>query len=291
MPRHRTNLDLEALRSFVMGVELGSFAVAAERLARSPSTLSGHLRRLERQAGAPLFERAGRGLALTPQGEALLGYARRMLALNDEALDALRGADLRGGVRLGVQEDFAEGLLAEVLARFGRTHGGVRLEVRVARNADLAARLASGQIDLALLWGDLAGAPRAEVLGEIPMVWLSRAAGAMPPGDAPLPLALFDPPCQFRTAATAALDAQGTPWRMALTSPSLAGLWAATAAGIGITARTRLGLPAGVRALAPGEGGLPALPRIALALRTAEDRPPPAVARLASILRESASQW
>ncbi|KAB8143132.1 LysR family transcriptional regulator [Chloroflexia bacterium SDU3-3] len=289
MPRHRTNLDLEALRSFVMGVELGSFAMAAERLSRSPSTLSGHLRRLEQQAGAPLFERAGRGLALTAQGEALLGYARRMLALNDEALDALRGADLRGGVRLGVQEDFAEGLLAEVLARFGRTHSGVRLEVRVARNADLAARLAAGQLDLALLWGQ--PPDTAQVLRELPMAWIVGERATPPPGDAPLPLALFDTPCQFRTAATAALDSHGLAWRAALTSPSLAGLWAATAAGIGITARTRLGLPAGVRALAPGERGLPALPRIALALRTAEDRPPPAVARLASILRESASQW
>ncbi|MCW0461596.1 HTH-type transcriptional regulator ArgP [Xanthomonas sacchari] len=88
--------DLDALRSFVAGVELGSFAKAAERSGRSTSAISAQLKKLEEQAGQPVLRRQGRGLALTEAGEALLGYARRLLELNDEAVVALQDTALQG---------------------------------------------------------------------------------------------------------------------------------------------------------------------------------------------------
>src|SRR5690349_24991038 len=93
MPR-TTTFDIDVLRSFVLGVELGSFAQAAERLNRSTSAVSAQLKKLEEQAGAPLLRKAGRGLALTETGETMLGYARRLLDLNDEAAAAVRGVQL-----------------------------------------------------------------------------------------------------------------------------------------------------------------------------------------------------
>src|SRR5580698_490352 len=111
----RVTFDLDVMRSFVTGIELGSFAKAADRLARSTSAVSAQLKKLEDQAGTPLLRKSGRGMALTEAGETMLGYARRLLELNDEAASAVRGIQLEGRVRLGLQEDFGESVLPEVL--------------------------------------------------------------------------------------------------------------------------------------------------------------------------------
>ncbi|WP_062536133.1 LysR substrate-binding domain-containing protein [Mizugakiibacter sediminis] len=285
----RIHFDLDVLRSFALGIELGSFAKAAERLGRSTSAVSAQLRKLEDQAGAPLLRKAGRGLALTDAGETLLGYARRLLDLNDEAAAAVRGVELEGWVRLGLQEDFGEGLLPEVLGRFARAHPRVRVEVRIARNAELLERVAAGRLDLALAWDAGAVGAHAERVGEVPMRWIG-AAGAPPAGGRdgePLPLVVLEAPCLLRSAAIAALDRAGLPWRIAFTSASLAGTWAAVAAGLGVSVRTPLGLPGSVRALAAGEAGLPALPMLGLGLHRAEAQPPAAVSRLAALILQS----
>ena len=129
----RITFDLEDLRSFVTGVELGSFAKAAERLGRSTSAVSAHLKKLEQQVGAQILRKAGRGMVMTETGETLLGYARRLLELNDEAAAAVRGLDLQGTVRLGLQEDFGETCLPQVLGSFARANPTVRIEARIAR--------------------------------------------------------------------------------------------------------------------------------------------------------------
>ncbi len=286
----RVNLDVDALRSFVLGLELGSFSRAAERVGRSSSAVSEQMARLEAQAGRSLLRRQGRSLAPTDAGEAMLGYARRLLELNDQAVAAVRGAELEGWARLGLPQDFAEQWLPEVLGRFARQHPRVRVEARAERNSELVERVGMGKLDLALVWGGPEG-PHAERLAELPVRWIGPARRELlwHPGE-PLPLVLFEPPCQFRTLGIAALDAAGISWRLAFTSPSLAGLWAAVAAGLGVSLRTPAGLPGSVRLLDQGEVGLPALPRIALSLHVAEADPPPAVARLTTILRETLSE-
>jgi len=102
------------------------FRQAADRLGRSTSAVSAQLKKLEGQAGAPILRKSGRGLALTPTGETLLAYARRLIELNDEAVAAARGVELEGWVRIGLQEDFGETLLPEALGRFARAHPKVR---------------------------------------------------------------------------------------------------------------------------------------------------------------------
>ena len=253
----RVTFDLDVLRSFVVGMELGSFAKAADRLGRSTSAVSAQLKKLEDQAGTPIFRKAGRGLALTDAGETMLAYARRLIDLNDEAVGAIGNVDLEGWIRLGVQEDFGEAMLPEVLGRFSRAHPRVKIEARIARNAELKDRIATGRLDLALVWGDGEHSVQAERLAELPMNWIGRAGGTEPKwpntNTDVLPLVLFEAPCLFRAAATGALDRAGISWRIAFTSPSLAGLWAATTAGLGITLRTGLGLRPGLAPLGATE--------------------------------------
>ena len=114
------NLDMDVLRSFAVGIDLGSFAKAASRLGRSPSAISLQLRKLEDQVGQQLVQKHGRGLVLTEAGEMMLGYARRLLDLNDAAVSALGSPALTGSVRIGLPQDFAETWLPETLGRFAR---------------------------------------------------------------------------------------------------------------------------------------------------------------------------
>ncbi len=316
--------DLDVLRSFVAGVDLGSFGRAADRLGRSTSAISAQMKKLEEQAGVPLLRKAGRGLALTEAGETMLAYGRRLLELNDQAARAVQGGELSGRVRLGMQEDFGEMVLPQVLGQFARAHPKVRIEARVARNAELLERLAVGQLDLVLAWDHDARVPHAERLLDLPMRWIGPAQPTHAAsrhgadtgsgtgdgngngnghrdrignrdGDGDVPLVAFEAPCLFRTCATDALDRAGLHWLPAFTSPSLAGLWAAVSAGLGLAVRTPLGLPASVRALAPGEQGLPALPSIALSLYRAQAQPDSVTAALGDIVRrciqDSAAAW
>ena len=280
----RTNFDMDALRSFCEGVDLGSFAKAADRLGRSTSAISMQMKKLEGQAGTDLLRKSGRGLELTAAGETLLGYARRILDLNDEARTALAGLELEGTVRLGLQEDFGERLLSNVLARFTRSHPDLQIEAVIARNSELVAQLQAGKIDLALGWHTDAALPHVDLLGDYPMRWIGSAAQYADNCSArePVRLVMLQAPCLMRKAATDALDRAGMPWRVVYTSASLAGIWAAVAAGLGVTVRTNLGLPGDVRVL----DGLPALPGIRLALYSGAATPTPACERMRELIKE-----
>jgi DNA-binding transcriptional LysR family regulator len=287
----RVNLNMDVLRTFVTGLELGSFSKAAQRLGRSQSAISTQLRRLEEQAGKTLFKKSGRGLALTSAGESLLSYAKRILELNDEAIDGLKDAEVEGWVRLGIPQDFAEGWLTGVLGQFARSHPKVRVEVRAEQNIAILDRLVQGELDLALTWG-ADDKVRAEPLVDLPMVWIGRPDWAGPKrlGSEPLPLIAFEPPCVFRSAGIAALDQAGLGWRLSFTSPSLAGLWAATEAGLGVTLRTTIALPRSLIVLKPASSGLPALPKVQLTLCRKKRGGAAVVNRLAEILRETIAE-
>lgn len=287
----RVNLNMDVLRTFVTGLELGSFSKAAQRLGRSQSAISTQLRRLEEQAGKALFKKSGRGLALTTAGESLLSYAKRILELNDEAIDGLQDSEVEGWVRLGIPQDFAEGWLTGVLGRFARAHPKVRVEVRAEQNVLVIERLVEGELDLAIAWGADDNV-HAERLLDLPMVWIGCPdwTGVKRLGSEPLPLVAFEPPCVFRSAGIAALDAVGISWRLAFTSPSLAGLWAATEAGLGVTLRTGIGLPRSLTVLKLASSGLPALPKVQLTLCRKKRGAAAAVNRLSEILRETITE-
>ncbi|UPG92197.1 LysR substrate-binding domain-containing protein [Luteibacter aegosomaticola] len=282
----RLTFDLDVIRSFVTGVELGSFSKAAERLGRSTSAISAQLKKLEDQVDAPLLRKAGRGLALTETGEVMLAYGRRLLDLNDEAASAMQGTELAGSVRLGLQEDFGESVLPEVLGLFRRAHPRLHIEVQLARNTALLDGVRSGRLDMALAWQTDASSIHAEHITTLAMRWIAAEGANAPDSNEPMPLVVLDAPCLMRAAAIDALDYAHRPWRIAFTSPSLAGTWAAVRTGWGLSVRTELGLPPGVQVLDAEQHSLPPLPALGLALYSSHATKSVAGERLATMIKE-----
>jgi DNA-binding transcriptional LysR family regulator len=236
----RINLDLDTLRTLCVAHDLGSMAQAAERLGRTPSAISLQMKRLQEELGTPLFRKRGRGLALTEAGELALAYSRRILALNDELLDTMQGANLAGHIRMGCPQDFAT-ILPPVLSHFSSLYPRMQIELRIEGNAALADAVEKAEIDLAVVIGHEDRA-KAEIVGQLEVVWIASSTFA-PSRDEPLPLAVLGPQCAFRRCAIRHLEAAAIPHRIAANSPSLDGLWAALLGGLGVTARTALNLP------------------------------------------------
>jgi DNA-binding transcriptional LysR family regulator len=278
------NLDLSVLRTLVAVVRSGSFARAAERVGRSESAVSLQIKRLEEQLRQKMFHRAGRNMLLTDAGERMLAYAERLIALNDEAVIEAGGLRLEGAVRLGIPPDFAETWLPTALARFARICPDVDIQTTVERSPALSALLTRGELDLAMSFAT-EQPEHARWSGLIPMAWIGTPNYVRRMED-PVRLVVFDPPCLFRAAATAALDDNGIPWTVDFKSSSLASLWAAVAAGLGITVRTPEGLPPQLTIL--GEAaGLPALPSTGLSLLQHGKPTSPAAAQLAEVLMDT----
>jgi DNA-binding transcriptional LysR family regulator len=281
------NLDMAALRSLVTVLDRGGLAHAAERIGRSPSAISQQMRKLELQVGEPLFRKEGRRVVLTEAGDRVHAYARRILELNDEAIHAVRGAAIDGTVRFGLPGDFAESWLPAALGQFRKAYPAVRVDVLVERNGLLLERLDRGELDLVLAMNRGARAD-AERLATLPMTWIGPAgAGEVVRPDMVLDLALYQPPCFFRQAATAALDQAGIMWRPAFVTASLHSLWAGVAAGLGLTVRTLADLPPALVRLDERQG-LPSLPGVDLCLHTASGPPSAALTHLRQAVLEQA---
>lgn len=258
------NLPTNMLRSFVAIVDAGSMLNAAERVFVTQSALSLQIKRLEELVQKPLFHREGRRLALTAAGELLLGYARRLLVLHDEALAAVTAGQFAGPVRVGMVQDFADLLLSGLLARFSELHADAQIFARVAGTAELQEMLARGQLDLLIGY---AAPGDAQAVRTAPSVWFGDDALTL---KAELPLVVLEKPCRFREAAIAALDAAGRPWRIAVETPNLSTLRAAIASGLGVSSRTGLFLR-DLPAVTPGL--LPPLPDVAcIVARAKPDR-------------------
>jgi len=259
----RPTFDMDALRTMVVGTDLGSFARAASQIGRSQSAVSMHLKKLEEQAGLPLFRRNGRGLAPTEAGEALLTYARRIIALNDEAAASLGAPIATASVRMGLPQDLFDDVMPEVMTRFSRRRSGVHLEVRAGRNYGLEEEVHAGRLEVAVAFFPAGSEAHGTLLSSLPMAWLGMRSLAKPSGEEPVPLVVFDHPCLFRQTALQALEGKGRRWRLSLTTPSLPGVWAALRSGYGISVRPVYPVPSGLRDVG-AELGLPKLPAIEL---------------------------
>lgn len=277
-----STLDPDLLRTFLAFADSGALARAASIVGRSPSAVTAQMQRLEDMIGAPLLAPEGRGRALTPMGEELVGHARRILAVHREAWLSLKGARADGRIALGSTQDFADSGLPELLRAFSRTHARIRLDLRVGRSGELTRGFEDGALDILIA---MRQAPEADEIGVLrePMLWLGASEGLAGPG-AELPLALLDPPCGFRAAAASALDAAGRPYRIAATSPSLSGLRAAVKGGIAVTVRTARWLEEGI-ADAAARHDLPALGHAEFTIRLRQDADEPA-RDLAALIRD-----
>ncbi|GAB1576746.1 LysR substrate-binding domain-containing protein [Bordetella petrii] len=225
-------MDLDLLHSFVSVVDAGGFTRAGERVHRTQSTVSQQIRKLEDALGCALFVREGRRVRLTEDGERLLGYARRMLALSTEIRETVSGRQRVEVVRLGIPDEFAVDRLTEVVANFARRYPQVRLTVRCDLSDALARALARGELDVALLKREPGAGPSMAAWPEH-LHWIGPR-DAEPEAADPIPLVLFPQGCLYRNRAIHALESVGRRWRVAYESPNLAGLQAALAGGIGI---------------------------------------------------------
>ncbi|WP_394426713.1 LysR substrate-binding domain-containing protein [Vreelandella stevensii] len=229
-------LDSEVLRTFVTIAESGSFTRAAQQLCRTPSALSMQIKRLEETLSQRLFIREARHVRLTAEGEVLLGYGRRLLKLNAEAVTQFLAPTIEGRVGLGLTDDVVGRILPTVLAQFARSHPAVQVDVEVGRSKDLLSRLDEGELDLALV---MAGGPgqagRGEIVHSEPLVWAGREDGVAVQRS-PLPVTLAQQGCAWRRITLDALDQAGIAYRIAYSCDHCAGQEAAMLADLAVTA-------------------------------------------------------
>jgi DNA-binding transcriptional LysR family regulator len=277
-------LESGLLRTFLAIAEGGSFTRAAEAVHRTQSAVSMQVKRLEEGVGRPLFRRGGRGVVLTPPGEALLPKARRIVRLLDEAASSLAAEEVTGPVSIGVPEEYGSNLLPGILARFATIHPGVQVTVRCEPSDGYAAAVARGELDLAVVTAE-PGEPEDAVLLHDPIEWVTSEAQGAHERD-PLPLAMFDRGCWWRHRALEALEEAGRPYRIAYTSASVAGVQAAVSSGLAVAVLGRSTLPTGARTLGKRDG-FPPLPVSKLALRRRAGPAPTAVARMAEAVTQA----
>jgi len=272
-------LDTDQLRSFLAIVDAGSFTKAAERVHKTQSAVSMHIRRLEEQLGCALFVKQGRGAKLTAEGEGLVDFARRMIQVEAGALAALSRKGLRGSARLGIPDDYAEAFLAEILSRFNRRHPLVEVSVDCEASQELAAKVSAGALELALVT-DHPGLRDLEVLREEPLVWVASERFRIEEGE-PIPLALGSATCIWRRATDEALAAARCPSRGLFFSKNYSAIGALVRAGMAATTLPASMVGSGLRVLE----GLPELPLTRMGLIHATGRQTEEVKALAEAIR------
>ena len=246
----------DLLRSFLEVVDKRSFTEAGRQLGLSQSTVSQHVARLEQALGRTLLARDTHRVALTSDGDALVGFARGVVDANERMERFFARTALRGRIRLGASEDFTLSTLSRVLARFTALHGSVDLQLTVGLSGALYEGYDAGELDVIFAkrrTGDVRG--RSAWLEQL--AWVGRP-GFTPDPARPVPLVLYPPPSITRAIAINALEAAGRSWRVACTSGSLTGLRAAVEAGLGVAPHSARLLPPGLAAVA-GSAGLPPL--------------------------------
>jgi DNA-binding transcriptional LysR family regulator len=230
-------LESDLLRTFVAIADTGSLSRAAKQVHRTPGAVSMQVKRLEETLDRPLFVRGPRQVRLTQEGEALLGYGRRLLEINEEAVSQFLSPQVEGTVRFGVHDDVGRTLLPEVLGRFARTHPGVQVDAVAGRSVDMVRQLDAGELDLALIAAGDEGHEegRGELVHTERLVWAGREGGTAL-ARRPLPLALAAQGCAWRAMALSALDRAGVRYRIGYTSDHTSGQEAAMAADLAVSA-------------------------------------------------------
>jgi len=226
--------DLELLKTFVCVVDAGGFTRAGERVNRTQSTVSQQIRKLEEQLARPLIlrQRAGKSIQLTEDGERLLGYARRLVGLAQEANAMMQASGTQSVIRLGVPEDFDVKRLIHLLADFARLHPSVRLDTVNGLSTELRAQLENRDLDLALVKRNVGDGAALAAWPEH-LQWVAGQQLEIRQGS--LPLVVFAQGCLYRNHAIHSLEASGRDWHIAFASQSLISIQAAVSANLGIS--------------------------------------------------------
>jgi len=275
-------LDLDLLRSFVCVIDTGGFTRAGERVHRTQSTVSQQIRRLEESLGYPLLHRNGKQATPTEQGERLVTYARRLLALEQEAREVVAKPGGEGVVRLGIPEDFAAYQLTRLLSDFARSRPGLRLDVRCGLSVNARRALDRGELDIALFKRD-AGEGGGIAAWPERLHWVASRKHSIDFCHDPLPLVMNEQGCLYRDRMIHAMETAGRAWHMAYTSPNLSSIQAAVSVGIGVSILPEVAILPEHRVLRRKDG-FPPITNTEVALVAAANASA-ATRRLAEILR------
>jgi DNA-binding transcriptional LysR family regulator len=256
-------LDIDQLRTFVAIADTGSFTRAAEIVHKTQSAVSMQMKRLEERVGRAIFQRDGRLSKLTEDGERLLDYARRIVRLNSECIASFNESELVGRVRLGLPDDYADRYLPEILARFARSNPRAEVTVMCEPSPNLIDRIQSGDLDLAIITHVDRHGP-SEIVRVEQLLWVSSARSGVHE-EAPVPLALGRPTCDWRHSATEALESAGRPFRILYVSWHSTAVGAAVLAGLAVSVLPESAVRPGMRILGPSDG-FPALPSCKIGL-------------------------
>ena len=269
------SLDLDVMRTLVAIADAGSFSGAAAAVHRTPSAVSMQVRKAEDAVGRALFLRDSRSVAATPDGEVLIAHARQLLALHRKTMARFASPDLVGTVTVGAPDDVAEHILPTMLRRFSEAYPGVAVTVSIEPSVEMAAKVAEGRMDLALLHCDCAleAGAAAEVIYRERLVWATLKGGTAVTRE-PLPLSVWDEGCSWRRMAVDALDGAGRPWRLAYGSAHSGAQKAAVLADLAVAPLAASSLGRDI-VEAPADAGLPEIGSYALGLVVRPDASAP----------------
>lgn len=241
--------DPVLLRTFAEVAETLSFTHAAQRLELSQPTVSQHIRKLEVAAGRNLVNRDTREVSLTDNGEAMLGFARAILAAQDQALSYFTGSAMRGRLRFGAADDLALTQLPGVLRDFRQLYPQINLELTVSQSPALLRRLRAGQLDLIFVNQD-PGDTLGRTVRRDRMVWMGHRSVTID-SSVPVPLIAYQAPSISRTYAIRSLEAVGRTWRITCNVKEVNGVLAAVRAGIGIAVFPQSLIPGDLAQVSP----------------------------------------
>ena len=280
MPR---NLDLTALRSFTAVADAGGVTKAAALLNLTQSAVSMQLKRLEESLGLTLLDRSARTIALTAQGEQLLAYARRLLALNDEAWGRLTHPAFEGALDFGVPHDIIYPHVPGVLRQFSAEYPRVKLQLHSLYTSGLKELFGRGEMDL-IMTTEAGVDAGGETLTREPLVW-TGAQGGQAWKTRPLRFGSCGN-CVFKRPALDALGAAGIPWELVVDSISPAAVEASVSADLAVSVQMASAVPAHSEAIRHG-GALPELPAHFVNMYVGNGTRAPVARRLAALLRQA----
>jgi DNA-binding transcriptional LysR family regulator len=259
------NLQIDFLKTFIAVADAQGFTRAGKQVNRSQSAVSMQIKRLEDEVGKPLFERIGKTVKLTVEGNMLISYARRIVKEHGDAVIALSKPALRGVIRFGSPEHYTTGVLPKLLARFASSYPEVRVEMRCENSDQIKRAVDEGKLDIGLCTQIRKGG---KVIYHDPVVWVADP-GFLVQTDKSLPLAVFEEDCIFRTWALKALKKTGIPYRIIYVSHSMSGILDAVRAGLAIAPIVQSNVPPDLTTIGV-EYGLPVLPISNIVLHTAK---------------------
>jgi DNA-binding transcriptional LysR family regulator len=278
-----TLYDPELLATLLAVEQTGSFTQAAVRLGVRQPTVSQHIRRLEAQIGRTLILRDTHSVSLTADGEAMIGFARTILAAHERAAAYFSGSRPRGRLRIGMSDDLALTRLPQILRDFRHDYPLVDFDLTVDQSGLLHQRLEEDKLDV-FLGKRPRGEERGRLIKRERLVWVGTPSTKLDLAK-PLPLVAYPSPSISRTEMHRALNRARMPYRTACVCRGVNGLIAAVAAGVGISALATSLVPPQLTALGPAHR-LPELGSIDLVLLTnpRTERRPAVQALLATVL-------